>query len=125
MADALGAAMEDLIEGLTMAGLAMQVAHSSRPASGAEHYFSLLWELEGPAHGADGARRRPTASRSGSCPWPALREQVMTPDELSDRLGAAGCPSMSRSASLPAATGRADFARPARGLRAQPVTATI
>ena len=48
------AAMEGLIEGLMMAGLAMQVASSSRPASGAEHYFSHLWELEGLAHGADG-----------------------------------------------------------------------
>ncbi len=47
-------AMEALIEGLMMAGLAMQVASSSRPASGAEHYFSHLWELEGLAHGADG-----------------------------------------------------------------------
>jgi glycerol-1-phosphate dehydrogenase [NAD(P)+] len=47
-------AMNHLIEGLMMAGLAMQVAVSSRPASGAEHYFSHLWELEGLAHGADG-----------------------------------------------------------------------
>jgi glycerol-1-phosphate dehydrogenase [NAD(P)+] len=47
-------AMNDLIEGLMMAGLAMQVAVSSRPASGAEHYFSHLWELEGIAHGAEG-----------------------------------------------------------------------
>ncbi len=43
-----------LVEGLMMSGLAMQVAGSSRPASGAEHYFSHLWELEGLAHGVDG-----------------------------------------------------------------------
>jgi glycerol-1-phosphate dehydrogenase [NAD(P)+] len=42
-----GAAMEDLIEGLVMSGLAMQVTCSSRPASGAEHQFSHLWEMEG------------------------------------------------------------------------------
>jgi glycerol-1-phosphate dehydrogenase [NAD(P)+] len=46
--------MEALVEGLMMSGLAMQVAGSSRPASGAEHYFSHLWELEGLAHGVEG-----------------------------------------------------------------------
>jgi len=44
-------AMLALVEGLMMSGLAMQVAGSSRPASGAEHYFSHLWELEGLAYG--------------------------------------------------------------------------
>ncbi len=48
------AAMDDLIEGLMMAGLAMQVSGSSRPASGAEHYFSHLWELEELAHASHG-----------------------------------------------------------------------
>jgi glycerol-1-phosphate dehydrogenase [NAD(P)+] len=47
-------AMDDLIEGLMMAGLAMQVAGGSRPASGAEHYFSHLWELEHLAHASHG-----------------------------------------------------------------------
>lgn len=40
-------AMNRLIEGLVMCGLAMQIAASSRPASGGEHYFSHLWEMEG------------------------------------------------------------------------------
>lgn len=51
-------AFADLIEGLLMAGLAMQAARSSRPASGSEHLFSHLWEMEGlprmhqpPSHG--------------------------------------------------------------------------
>lgn len=44
-------AMESLIEGLIMSGLAMQTAASSRPASGAEHLFSHLWEMEGLGHG--------------------------------------------------------------------------
>ncbi len=48
-------AMDGLIEGLIMSGLAMQAAASSRPASGAEHQFSHLWEMEGlgqkPEHG--------------------------------------------------------------------------
>jgi glycerol-1-phosphate dehydrogenase [NAD(P)+] len=41
------AAMEGLIDGLIMSGLAMQATSSSRPASGAEHQFSHLWEMEG------------------------------------------------------------------------------
>ena len=48
-----GDAMDGLMEGLIMAGLAMQVAASSRPASGAEHMFSHLWELEGLGHDED------------------------------------------------------------------------
>jgi glycerol-1-phosphate dehydrogenase [NAD(P)+] len=163
-------AMDDLIEGLMMAGLAMQVAASSRPASGAEHYFSHLWELEGLAHGAAGGpppshgykvgigsisiaafyerllqrdlttididavrsawpswdEVERTVQAAHTTPgldeaavresrakyidadqlakrlallrerWPSLRErlreQIMTPDELRHRLGAAGCP---------------------------------
>jgi len=38
-------AYEGLCSGLVMSGLAMQVARGTRPASGAEHYFSHLWEL--------------------------------------------------------------------------------
>jgi glycerol-1-phosphate dehydrogenase [NAD(P)+] len=47
-------AMEELIEGLVMSGLAMQAASSSRPASGAEHQFSHLWEMEGLGERPDG-----------------------------------------------------------------------
>lgn len=43
-------AMDSLIEGLIMSGLAMQVHQSSRPASGSEHQFSHLWEMEGLGH---------------------------------------------------------------------------
>ncbi len=46
----------ELAEGLIMSGLAMQAAASSRPASGAEHLFSHLWEMEG--HGVDITPRR-------------------------------------------------------------------
>jgi glycerol-1-phosphate dehydrogenase [NAD(P)+] len=47
-------AVEGLFRCLTMSGLAMQAARSSRPASGAEHQFSHLWEMRGlRAHGAD------------------------------------------------------------------------
>ena len=39
-------ALENLMEGLISSGLAMQFASSSRPASGAEHQFSHLWDME-------------------------------------------------------------------------------
>ena len=38
--------MEALFEGLTLAGVAMAVAKSSRPASGAEHHISHMIEME-------------------------------------------------------------------------------
>lgn len=40
------AAIEPLIEGLMLGGFAMQSLRSSRPASGAEHQFSHLWDME-------------------------------------------------------------------------------
>ncbi len=49
-------ALGELTEGLIMAGLAMQVAGSSRPASGAEHQFSHLWEMEGLGQHPDDGR---------------------------------------------------------------------
>lgn len=39
-------AVAALFEGLTMAGVAMQISASSRPASGSEHRFSHLWEMQ-------------------------------------------------------------------------------
>jgi len=44
-------AIENLFEGLIMAGVAMQVSQSSRPASGSEHRFSHLWEMQALGHG--------------------------------------------------------------------------
>ena len=44
-------AMADLFEGLTLVGLAMQISRSSRPASGSEHRFSHLWEMQAAEHG--------------------------------------------------------------------------
>lgn len=52
-------AMTRLITGLAMTGFAMQTTHTSRPASGAEHLFSHVWEMWGvtrpdgehPSHG--------------------------------------------------------------------------
>ena len=39
-------AVTDLSNGLLIVGLAMQAYRNSRPASGAEHQFSHLWEME-------------------------------------------------------------------------------
>ncbi|HSH78203.1 MAG TPA: sn-glycerol-1-phosphate dehydrogenase [Herpetosiphonaceae bacterium] len=46
--------IEHLLEGLIMAGVAMQISASSRPASGSEHRFSHLWEMQalGQGHAA-------------------------------------------------------------------------
>lgn len=40
-------AIAGLVEGLLMTGFAMQWCKSSRPASGAEHQFSHLWDMQG------------------------------------------------------------------------------
>jgi glycerol-1-phosphate dehydrogenase [NAD(P)+] len=40
------AAITRLVEGLLLGGFAMQWSQSSRPASGAEHQFSHLWNME-------------------------------------------------------------------------------
>src|SRR5690606_27335786 len=40
------ATIQCLVQGLIMGGLGMQTAKSSRPASGAEHQFSHLWDMQ-------------------------------------------------------------------------------
>lgn len=42
-----------LVNGLILSGLAMQVYGETRPASGAEHYFSHIWELQHLGRGWD------------------------------------------------------------------------
>ncbi len=44
------AAISGLTEGLMLGGFAMQWSKSSRPASGAEHQFSHLWDMEHHTH---------------------------------------------------------------------------
>jgi glycerol-1-phosphate dehydrogenase [NAD(P)+] len=43
-------AMARLVEGLMLGGFAMQAAQSSRAASGAEHQFSHLWDMQHHTH---------------------------------------------------------------------------
>ena len=45
------AAVRQLTEGLMLGGFAMQYAQSSRVASGAEHLFSHLWDMQRHTHG--------------------------------------------------------------------------
>jgi glycerol-1-phosphate dehydrogenase [NAD(P)+] len=76
-------AMQALIEGLIMSGLAMQAASSSRPASGAEHQFSHLWEMEG--LGEDPGNGQPPLSHGfkvavGTVSIAALYEHVLARD---------------------------------------------
>jgi glycerol-1-phosphate dehydrogenase [NAD(P)+] len=44
------AALQHLVNGLMMTGFAMQAARSSRPASGADHQFSHLWDMQHHTH---------------------------------------------------------------------------
>ncbi len=44
------ACLRNLTHGLMMSGFAMQALRSSRPASGAEHQFSHLWDMQRHAH---------------------------------------------------------------------------
>src|SRR4029450_1891734 len=73
-------ALARLVEGLVLSGLAMQAHASSRPASGAEHQFSHLWEMEGLGHD-----RRPPLSHGfkvgvGSVAIAALYERLLGRD---------------------------------------------
>lgn len=46
-------AIAPLVEGLMLGGFAMQWTKSSRPASGAEHQFSHLWDMEHHTHNGE------------------------------------------------------------------------
>ena len=76
-------ATEDLIEGLIMSGLGMQSYQSSRTASGAEHQFSHLWEMEGLGHG-EGHEGKPLSHGFkvgvGSVSIAALYERILDRD---------------------------------------------
>jgi len=73
-------AIEGLIEGLVMSGLAMQAAASSRPASGAEHQFSHLWEMEGLGHDDDPPLSHGFKVGVGSVAIASLYERVLERD---------------------------------------------
>ncbi len=73
-------AMDGLIEGLIMSGLAMQAYQSSRTASGAEHQFSHLWEGEGLGRDEDPPLSHGFKVGVGSIAIAALFERVLERD---------------------------------------------
>jgi glycerol-1-phosphate dehydrogenase [NAD(P)+] len=70
-------AMDGLIEGLIMSGLAMQAYQSSRTASGAEHQFSHLWEGEGLGRNEDPPLSHGFKVGVGSIAIAALYERIL------------------------------------------------
>src|SRR5919202_4677101 len=68
-----------LFEGLIMAGVAMQISASSRPASGSEHRFSHLWEMQALGHG-EAPVPHGFKVGVGSIAAAALYERVLTCD---------------------------------------------
>jgi len=73
-------AMDGLTEGLIMSGLAMQAHQSSRPASGAEHQFSHLWEGEGLGRELDPPLSHGFKVGVGSIAMAALFERLLERD---------------------------------------------
>jgi glycerol-1-phosphate dehydrogenase [NAD(P)+] len=84
-------AIELLMEGLLMGGFAMQAHQSSRPASGAEHQFSHLWDME---HATDASHgfKVGIATLAVTQAYEALLEMPI--EKLSVERAAAGWPSL-------------------------------
>lgn len=74
------AAMAGLVEGLIMSGVAMQAYASSRPASGSEHQFSHLWEMEGLGRDLDPPLSHGYKVGLGSIAIAALYERLLERD---------------------------------------------
>src|SRR5919202_3430146 len=72
-------AIEQLFEGLIMDVVAMQISASSRPASGSEHRFSHLWEMQALGHG-EAPVPHGFKVGVGSIAAAALYERVLTCD---------------------------------------------
>jgi glycerol-1-phosphate dehydrogenase [NAD(P)+] len=69
-----------LMEGLIMSGLGMQSYQSSRTASGAEHQFSHLWEMEGLGKTADPPLSHGFKVGGGTVAIAALYELILERD---------------------------------------------
>lgn len=74
-----GQTIEHLFEGLVMAGIAMQISGSSRPASGSEHRFSHLWEMQALGYGHEPVPHGFKVG-VGTIAAAALYERVLTRD---------------------------------------------
>ncbi len=73
-------ATEHLMEGLILSGLGMQSYQSSRTASGAEHQFSHLWEMEGLGKDTDPPLSHGFKVGVGSVAIAAFYERVLERD---------------------------------------------
>lgn len=91
------ARLENLVHGLMMTGFAMQASRSSRAASGAEHQFSHLWDMQhhthhgvAPSHGFKVG--------IGTLASLALYDELLRADvgALAVARAACGCPSAER-----------------------------
>lgn len=76
-------AISNLVEGLILCGLAMQAHQTSRPASGSEHQFSHLWEMEAVGGHGEAVVSHGFKVGIGSLASAALFERLLTHD-LSD-----------------------------------------
>ena len=72
-------ALAGLVEGLVMTGLGMQRANSSRPASGADHQFSHLWDMQHHTH-QGAAPMHGCKVAIGTLASAAMYEQVLASD---------------------------------------------
>lgn len=83
--------LENIFNGLAATGYAMQIYRESRPASGAEHLFSHVWEMEGlTCHGKDVSHGYKVAV--GTLTSVLLMEYVIETDaEDAERLAEPGC----------------------------------
>jgi glycerol-1-phosphate dehydrogenase [NAD(P)+] len=86
-----GAAMRGLVEGLLISGFAMQAHGNSRPASGSEHQFSHLWEMEGLTVGGAPAAHGACVG-IGTIAMLALYEQLLAREMPSTATGASSSP---------------------------------
>jgi glycerol-1-phosphate dehydrogenase [NAD(P)+] len=100
-------AIERLTEGLMMGGFAMQATQTSRPASGAEHQFSHLWDMQRLRHhrrpvshgfkvavatlavarlyeALDGALEQPVDVEAAARRWPSWEATVRSINHLFD-----------------------------------------
>lgn len=73
-------ALATLTEGLVTSGLAMQAHRTSRPASGAGHLFSHLWEMEGLGAGEEPPLSHGFKVGLGTVAIAALYERVLQRD---------------------------------------------
>ncbi len=88
-------AITKLVEGLMLGGFAMQWSKSSRPASGAEHQFSHLWNMENHLNNGEHVSHGFQVS-IGTLAITSLFEQLLATnvDELNISSAVANCPSL-------------------------------